>query len=190
MDSEILLPRPFFINFNLILISSLLSFKENYCIMVSTKVHARKHCMEHMEMINKLHEKAGISYDDARDALMRSNWDMLEALSILEREGKIAPLTSSISTANDGTQYEEVKATASADEDKFSSTISKLGVKLKELFIKLMENSFVMRREGKEMISLPLLFAAIITLCIPWAVAAGLVIGFFFDCGYSIEERK
>ncbi len=142
--------------------------------------------MEHMEMITKLHEKAGISYEDARDALMRSDWDMLEALSILEREGKIAPLTSAVSTATDGTQYEEVKATASADEDKFSSAASKL----KELFSKLMTNSFVVRREGKEILSLPLLFASIITLCIPWWVVIGLLVGFFANCGYSIEERK
>ena len=52
--------------------------------------------MEQNDMVNKLHEKADISKEDARDALERANWDMLEALQILEKEGKIKPLTASM----------------------------------------------------------------------------------------------
>ena len=52
--------------------------------------------MEHIEMIEKLREKAGITREEAADALTRANWDMLEALVILEREGKVKPLTSDI----------------------------------------------------------------------------------------------
>lgn len=142
--------------------------------------------MEHMEMITKLHEKANISYEDARDALERSGWDMLEALSILEREGKIGPLTSSISTVEDTSQYEEVKATASGE----YSGANRFAAKLKELLSKLMTNSFIVRRDGKEILSLPLLIAAIIALAMPWWVVIGLVIGFFMSCSYAIEERK
>ena len=36
--------------------------------------------MEHNEMVKKLHEKADIPEDIARDALIRAEWDMLEAL--------------------------------------------------------------------------------------------------------------
>ena len=50
--------------------------------------------MEHKEMIEKLHSQAGVSREDAEDALRRSSWDMLDALTLLEKEGKIAPLTS------------------------------------------------------------------------------------------------
>ena len=56
--------------------------------------------MEHIEMIEKLREKAGITREEAADALTRANWDMLEALVILEREGKVKPLTSSVVTAS------------------------------------------------------------------------------------------
>ena len=67
--------------------------------------------MEQLEMVKKLHEKAGVSYDEARDALVRANWDMLEAVRILEEEGKIAPLVSSMTTFDENnTKYEEVRA--------------------------------------------------------------------------------
>ncbi|MBO5256257.1 MAG: UBA/TS-N domain protein, partial [Clostridia bacterium] len=64
--------------------------------------------MEHIEMVERLHEKANISYTDAKDALERSGWDMLEALVLLEREGKIDPLTASTTSTDDGTSYEKV----------------------------------------------------------------------------------
>ena len=56
--------------------------------------------MEHKEMIEKLHSQAGVSREDAEDALRRSSWDMLDALTLLEKEGKIAPLTSSMTTTD------------------------------------------------------------------------------------------
>ena len=69
--------------------------------------------MEQNDMVKKLHEKANIPEDIARDALVRADWDMLEALLILEKEGKIKPLTSSMTTVEDKSNYEEVRRTAS-----------------------------------------------------------------------------
>ena len=43
--------------------------------------------MEHIDMMEKLCEKAGISLGEAREVLERADWDMLEALVILENEG-------------------------------------------------------------------------------------------------------
>ena len=54
--------------------------------------------MDKNDMVKKLHEKSGISEEDARDALERSSWDMLDALQLLESEGKIQPLTASMTT--------------------------------------------------------------------------------------------
>ena len=42
--------------------------------------------MEQMEMVSRLCEKAGCSAEDARDALERANWVLLDAMIILERE--------------------------------------------------------------------------------------------------------
>ena len=45
--------------------------------------------MEHIEMVEKLMAKANASYAEAKQALENNNWDMLDALIELERQGKV-----------------------------------------------------------------------------------------------------
>ena len=48
--------------------------------------------MTNFEMVEKLRQTADVSYEEAQDALEKSSWDLLDAVLLLEREGKI-PLT-------------------------------------------------------------------------------------------------
>ena len=43
--------------------------------------------MDHLEMVEKLAQKAGVSYEDAKMALEACGWDMLDALVYLEKLG-------------------------------------------------------------------------------------------------------
>ena len=146
--------------------------------------------MEHIEMVERLHEKAGISYTDAKDALERSGWDMLEALVLLEREGKIDPLTASTSSSNDGTSYEKVTATASRKDSNFHETMNSAREKLRKLFDDSLATDFVVKRQGKEIFRLQVLIALILCICLWEPILAALVIGLICDCRYSFESRK
>ena len=146
--------------------------------------------MEHIEMVERLHEKAGISYTDAKDALERSGWDMLEALVLLEREGKIDPLTASTSSSDNGTSYEKVTATASRKESIFHEAMNGVREKLRKMFDDSLSTDFVVKRQGKEVFRLQVLIALILCLCLWEPILAALVIGLICDCRYSFESRK
>ena len=45
--------------------------------------------MEHLEKVEKLKEKANVSYEEAKAALESCDWDILDALVKLESEGKV-----------------------------------------------------------------------------------------------------
>ena len=45
--------------------------------------------MNEYEKVEKLREKANVSYEEAKAALEKCNWDLLDAIVLLEREGKI-----------------------------------------------------------------------------------------------------
>ena len=82
--------------------------------------------MDHFEMVEKLRAKANVSYEEAKAALEASDWDMLDALVLLENEGKVkdAPEAKEYTTQekkeyNWNTGSGEVKVT-------FSSALSKL----------------------------------------------------------------
>ena len=61
--------------------------------------------MEKLELVDKLREKADISYEEAKVALESSNWDILEAMLYLENKGIIKKPTVSIFYSNNK-QYE------------------------------------------------------------------------------------
>lgn len=52
--------------------------------------------MEHLEMVEKLVEKTGVTYQEARDVLEKTDWNLLDALIALER--KAAPSTPAAAT--------------------------------------------------------------------------------------------
>ena len=151
--------------------------------------------MEHIEMIDKLRDKAGITREEAADALTRANWDMLEALVILEREGKIAPLTSSVATV------EQTAGSAGGRQDPSvfgakgyyygpRAGSESLWTKFKNLLVKSVTHSFIVRRRGRELLSIPGLVLIIVVVALFKLSAAALLVGLFCECRYSIEERR
>ena len=47
--------------------------------------------MTNFEMVEILRDKANVSYEEAKAALENSNWDLLDAMLLLEKEGKVNP---------------------------------------------------------------------------------------------------
>ena len=45
--------------------------------------------MTNYEMVELLRQKANVSYEEAKAALEAANWDLLDAIVLLEREGKV-----------------------------------------------------------------------------------------------------
>ena len=143
--------------------------------------------MEYNEMVKKLHEKADIPEDIARDALIRAEWDMLEALLILEKEGKIKPLTASMTTIEDNKGYEEVKRTAYG---KSGENTNKFFEKLGELLRKSIAYSFIVKRKGEVVLSIPVLIMIVIACSLFHVTVIAVLIGLFLDCRYSVEKRN
>ena len=45
--------------------------------------------MDNFEKVEKLREKAGVSYEEAKTALEQCNYDLLDAMIYLEKQGKV-----------------------------------------------------------------------------------------------------
>ena len=44
--------------------------------------------MDNLEKVEKLRERANVSYEEARTALEENNWDLLDAMVALEKAGR------------------------------------------------------------------------------------------------------
>ena len=54
--------------------------------------------MDHLEKVEELVAKAGCSYADAKEALEKTDWNMLDAIIVLEQAGKAEKTSASFST--------------------------------------------------------------------------------------------
>ena len=143
--------------------------------------------MDHFEMVEKLRAKANVSYEEAKAALEASDWDMLDALVLLESEGKVkdAPENKEYTTQEKkeytwNTGSGEVKVT-------FSSALSKLWDWVKKLFQKGNANQFVITRKGDELIAMPITVLALLLICFwPFSLVI-LFVGLFLGARYSFR---
>lgn len=134
--------------------------------------------MDHFEMVEKLRQKASVSYEEAKTALEACDWDMLDALVLLEGQGKVRPEEA-------GTDYSTKPQPAPAPEKRWSfewsSGAKRFGHFLVKLFQKGNTNSFVISRKGSELLSMPItVLAMLLIFCWPISLivlAAGLFLG-------------
>ena len=134
--------------------------------------------MEMFEKVDALRERANVSYEEAKNALDRSNGDILEAMIILEREGKARNLRTK--------SFNSFSTDKAVDNKNDGKTF---GDKLKALFHKSTVNYVVIDRKDERILRIPV-FAMVLAFCIalPAAVIA-IVVSLFLDCRYSFEGR-
>ena len=143
--------------------------------------------MEQLEKVEKLRERANVSYEDAKMALEKSNWDLLDAMVLLEQLGKVeAPNNTSYSTSyEEQPQYLSEPDTIKSQETSGCDGFSKLKKIIKKLWKKSKENYFCVTRKNEEIIKMPVWVFVIILLC-AWELSlAVMVVALFLGCRYS-----
>jgi len=141
--------------------------------------------MDHYEMVEKLRQKANVSYEDAKAALEAADWDMLDALILLESQGKVKG-------AQGGKEYttqepEDTGWKVYTDSD-FRRGMKRLWKFLCMLVRKGNANSFVIsNRDKEEILSMPVTVLVILFFCI-WPLSMiGLIVGLFVGGRYSFR---
>lgn len=138
--------------------------------------------MERKEMIEKLMNKANVSYEKAEEALEKSNWDLLDAIIYLERERK---------------EEEESKAVVCVPEihndnegpDGLGKLLGRMFKFIGKIIRKGNVNYFHINKEGKEPIKISITISMILLIFAFWPTMILLVIGLFLGYKYSIKGK-
>ena len=145
--------------------------------------------MDHFEMVEKLRQKANVSYEEAKAALEASDWDILDALVLLESEGKMKegePQPAEYTTQSKKT-YDYTTKNGNQVHAEISGGLMKLWGLVKKLFQKGNSNQFVVTRQGEELISLPVTVLVILLVCFWWLSVILLLVGLFLGARYSFR---
>ena len=138
--------------------------------------------MDNFEKVEKLREKANVTFEEAKAALEEANGDLLDAMILLEKQGKAASQKESYSTKED-TDIVVVDEPVRNEKKRGNAFTDKIKV----LWHKSCENYFVTERNDEVIIHIPI-WAFIIILLLTWHVTlAVMIIALFFGCRYSFK---
>ena len=136
--------------------------------------------MDHYEMVENLRTKANVTYEEAKAALEASDWDMLDALVLLEGEGKVSGKAS-------GAAYTTQEQPKVETEKKANKGLASLWAWVKKMFSMGNNNQFVISRKGSELVSMPITVMAILMLVVwPFSLVV-LFVGLFLGTRYSFR---
>ena len=107
--------------------------------------------MDNFEKVEKIREKTGVSYEEAKAALEANNYDLLDAVIYLEKQGKTNSSSANYSTGWDNHTSLLVTETPKEDEKRkndASDSVSAFFSWVGGLIKKAWENKFVIEKDG------------------------------------------
>ncbi len=145
--------------------------------------------MATIEQVERLREKANVTYDEAKAALEACNNDLLDAIIYLEKQGKVK---------NEGGFYssrKETSAGAPAEMPReeapggngFSDLFRRFGAFCLRLLGKGNENAFEVFRYGERRTSMPVTVLVLLLIFAFWITIPLLVVGMFFGFRYRFS---
>ena len=151
--------------------------------------------MNTMELIEKVREKTGVTYIDAKAALEMNNWDVVDAVVYIEKSKNTSAenrTSAESTTETNESLFAVVAPTASQTQKRSGSKTSdgEFRTLIKKIWSFLMDNHVIASRKGKQIVSIPLLVMLIIAVTDFKVTVILMVVGLFCGVGYKIEGKN
>ena len=146
--------------------------------------------MDQLEKVEKIREKTGVTYEEAKNALDAAGGDILDALVYLESKGKVKGPEIPVFTTKSESSEEFKEASRSYEnstKETFGDQVKKFVKWCGNLIKKGCENFFIVSRHGEELITMPVLVLILLMLFAFWVTVPLIVIGLFFGFKYSFK---
>ncbi len=138
-----------------------------------------------LEQVERLREKADVSYTLAKEALMRNGGNLLDALIWLEEQGQIPrPEGRFYSTRTQAPPPPGPMQPAPPQEGPRRDRKAGFLTRLRRL---LLEDELDIWFRGRVISSFPMLVVIVLLLALPWVFLPALVLGLFLGCRYRFS---
>lgn len=148
--------------------------------------------MENLKLVEKLREKTDVSYEEAEDALKDNDWDILDAVLFLERQGKVKKPSIDIFYTNENTtkgNLDLYKDNSYKEHEKksnptgFFETVCRGIDTLNNIF-------FEIKKENTVLLKIPSTVLIVLLFFGFWLLVPAMVVGLFFNLEFSIEAKN
>lgn len=153
--------------------------------------------MEKLKLIDRLKNETNISYEEAKQVLEKTNWNLLDAMLFLEEMGKVKKPSNSIFYTNENKEnYNYGDVIVHKDENNYYNK-GKKGNQFGGVFeaicraIDTCNNIFLhIKRENREVLRIPSTVLILLLIFAFWMVIPLFIVGLFFDMEFSISGNK
>ncbi len=158
--------------------------------------------MKSYEMVETLSDKAKVTLAEAKEALEKSNWDMLDAAIYLEEHkgeraqkaqgGAGVPHLTSLQKEQNGEYVNPNFGNAPQGGQQgasFSEMFGRACGNAENAVNRGMKSNFIVSKDGRILFQLPLLVFLILTLAFFPTAVTFFIIGLFFDFKYSFGDN-
>lgn len=150
--------------------------------------------MDTYKLVEKLKNETNISYEEAKSALEKVNWDILDAIVYLEERGKIQRPSVSTFYTNEhkenykyreitGDKYEESNYNNSKRDNTFHGVF--------ELVCKIIDTCnnifFEIKKENTTFLKIPITVIILLLIFAFWIVIPLYIVGLFFDIEFLLS---
>ena len=148
--------------------------------------------MEMMEKVERLREKANVTYEEAKAALEETGGDLLDAVVLLERQGKVKePSQSTFSTEyEEQKDYIKVRDKVEEQEKSAPSLGRTIGGLFRGLIRFIRQTTFIVTKGEDTVFTMPTLVFALLLFFFWEVLAPVMIIALFFGVRYSFEGEE
>jgi len=138
--------------------------------------------MDRIEMVERLREKTGVSYEEAKAALESSEWDLLDAVVLLEKQGKVKNDTAYTTKR---TTKDEESRTDNREQQPKGDGFEKFMRFVGRLIHKGNTNSLIVMRGGEKKFRLPVTAFVLLLFFAFYFTIPAMIISLFFGFHYK-----
>lgn len=138
--------------------------------------------MDHFEMVEKLREKANVSYEQASAALEKCNWDLLDALLLLESEGRLHR-----SNEASGQETYTTRPQPKAEKKTKQSGLAMLMRGFVQIVRRLNSVELLIKRNNTVNLELSMTVVLLLMIISIWGVAIAAIVAMIFGCRFAVK---
>lgn len=149
--------------------------------------------MTTLEQVERLREKANVSFEEAKAALDASNGDILDALIYLEKQGKVnAPVgggyySSGTNTDEEKRSSDDGRGTYHENGGTFGDMVKRFGRFCAKVFKVGNTNNLVAVKNGEELFACPVTAVVLLVIFFFWVVIPLFILSLFFGFRYHFH---
>ena len=135
--------------------------------------------------VEKLRRYGNISFEDANRALSETEGNMLDAVLLLEKEGKIPK--SGGTSESDASPRRETDSGYYQETTSFATQMGRFFSWVGEIIKKGVTNTFKVEKNNEVVVKIPIIALVLLLMFFFWIIVPLIILGLFFDFRYSFH---